>query len=57
MDAEKWSANLKKHYPNVNIEKVKHGKKGRGFVVFVDGKRLSLNCFLRRYSRYRFNNL
>lgn len=53
MSIEVWTKNLKKHYPTVNVEKVARGNKGKGFVVYVDGEKVTLNHFLRRFYQCR----
>lgn len=45
MSIQVWSKNLKKHYPNVNVEKVTVGERGKGYIVYVDGERMALNHF------------
>lgn len=55
MNIEAWFSNLKKHYPTVNIERVTRGNKGKGFIVYVDGERMTLNIFLRRFYQCRFD--
>ncbi len=52
---EDWFNNLKKHYPTVNVERVTKGKKGKGFIVYVDGERMTLNNFLRRFYQDRLD--
>ncbi|HGE6737099.1 TPA: hypothetical protein ACGCBI_000522 [Serratia marcescens] len=55
MNIEDWFNNLKKHYPTVNIEMVTKGKKGKGFIVYVDGEGMPLNNFLRRFYQCRLD--
>ncbi|ANM79892.1 MULTISPECIES: hypothetical protein [Serratia] len=55
MSIQAWSKNLKKHYPNVNVEKVTVGERGKGYIVYVDGERMALNHFFRRFYRHRLD--
>lgn len=55
MSIQVWSKNLKKHYPNVNVEKVTVGERGKGYIVYVDGERMALNHFFRRFYRHRLD--
>lgn len=55
MSIQVWSKNLKKHYPDVNVEKVTVGDRGKGYIVYVDGERMALNHFFRRFYRHRLD--